>query len=124
VAAARWRDTDHPDTARPWSPLAATGPTPWPAGRRHLRLSPSGEITPAGAMRRHMAGFLFRAHRVLLSGNRYLPGGCSTGWLSCQGARPVPTWDLHAGVGFLAAAAWHAAGASFRRGAVAPSARA
>lgn len=42
-------------------------------------------------------------------GNRHLAGWLFDRVADLSGARPCPTWDLHAGVGFLAAAAWHAA---------------
>jgi len=42
-------------------------------------------------------------------GNRHLAGWLFDRVVELSGARPCPTWDLHAGVGFLAAAAWQAA---------------
>ena len=42
-------------------------------------------------------------------GNRHLAGWLFDRVVELTGSRPLPTWDLHAGVGFLAAAAFHAA---------------
>ena len=41
-------------------------------------------------------------------GNRHLAGWLFDRVVELAGSHPCPTWDLHAGVGFLAAAAWHA----------------
>lgn len=41
--------------------------------------------------------------------NRHLAGWLFDRVVDVIGSRPVPTWDLHAGVGYLAAAAHHAA---------------
>jgi len=64
-------------------------------GRDHVRMDlPVTLEVPLGAFfqcNRHLAAQLFGRITELV------------------GPEPTPTWDLHAGVGFLAAAAWHAA---------------
>jgi 23S rRNA (uracil1939-C5)-methyltransferase len=63
-------------------------------GRDHVRMDlPVSLEVPIGAFfqgNRHLAPWLFERITALV------------------GPEPTPTWDLHAGVGFLAAAAWHA----------------
>lgn len=46
---------------------------------------------------------------AFFQGNRHLVPWLFDRVASLVDDRPEPTWDLHAGVGFLAAAAWHAA---------------
>jgi 23S rRNA (uracil1939-C5)-methyltransferase len=74
-------------------------------------LSPAGEISsgwgdPGVVMALPIS--LFVPIGSFFQGNRHLAGWLFDRVVDLTGARSVPTWDLHAGVGFLAAAAWHA----------------
>ena len=75
-------------------------------------LSPAGEITSgwgADGVVMALPVSLFVPIGSFFQGNRHLARWLFDRVVELSGARPVPTWDLHAGVGLLAAAAWHAA---------------
>jgi len=75
-------------------------------------LSPSGEIRAGWGdegVTMALPVSLFVPIGSFFQGNRHLAGWLFDRVVELSGAPPVPTWDLHAGVGFLAAAAWHAA---------------
>jgi len=75
-------------------------------------LSPAGEIRAGWGDRGVTMALpvsLFVPIGSFFQGNRHLAGRLFERVVELAGGRPVPTWDLHAGVGFLAAAAWHAA---------------
>jgi 23S rRNA (uracil1939-C5)-methyltransferase len=75
-------------------------------------VSASGEITSGWGDQGVVMALpvsLFVPIGSFFQGNRHLAGWLFDRVVELSGSRPVPTWDLHAGVGFLAAAAWHAA---------------
>lgn len=74
-------------------------------------LSPASEIScgwgDAGVVMA-LPVSLFVPIGSFFQGNRHLAGWLFDRVVELAQARSVPTWDLHAGVGFLAAATWHA----------------